>query len=221
MRNIVRPIAGTIFRAFAFGAKTGPHVTRYTMYRRLAQFKEPGAENKSVLSISASSELCETLGFEKQNVHDTSYPDVSILDLPFQNNQFDAMVCDQVLEHVEGDPQIAMRESFRVVKPGGLVVHTTCLIMPMHMVPHDYWRFTPEGLKLLARPHGEILEATGWGHPSIVLLDLVGLRHEPIPELRWHPGNLIARANRTSWPVVTWIVARKSDTGGIETQNAN
>jgi SAM-dependent methyltransferase len=179
------------------------------MYRSLAAFREPDTQGKRALSISGSVDLCNLIGYEEPNIEDTTYPDVSVLDLPYDDNHFDAVLCDQVLEHVEGDPQIAMRESFRVAKPGGLVIQATCLIMPMHMEPYDFWRFTPYGLKLLAEPYGEILDASGWGHPSIVLLDLLGLRHEPIPEARWHPGNWIARANRQTWPVVTWVVARK------------
>lgn len=207
--NYFRMLTKMMFRLSCFGAKRGPHVTRYTMYKELAKFAVTQSEPKKVLSISGSQTLCKVLGFDDSQIHNVQYPDVSILSLPYPDSSYDALIADQVLEHVKGDPQKAIEESFRVVKPGGLVVQTTCQIMPRHMVPDDYWRFTPNGLHFLAEPYGEILEVSGWGHPSIVILDCFGLRHEPIPELRWHPANIIARSNRDSWPVVTWVVGKK------------
>lgn len=42
-----------------------------------------------------------------------------ILNLPFENNEFDLVFCNHVLEHIEDD-QKAMKELFRVMKPGGM-----------------------------------------------------------------------------------------------------
>lgn len=42
-----------------------------------------------------------------------------ILDLPFDDNEFDLVFCNHVLEHIEDD-SIAMKELFRVMKPGGM-----------------------------------------------------------------------------------------------------
>lgn len=42
-----------------------------------------------------------------------------ILDLPFNDNQFDIVFCNHVLEHIEDDSK-AMKELFRVMKPGGM-----------------------------------------------------------------------------------------------------
>ena len=41
-----------------------------------------------------------------------------ILDLPFEDNSFDLVLCNHVLEHIEDD-QKAMKELFRVMKKGG------------------------------------------------------------------------------------------------------
>ena len=38
--------------------------------------------------------------------------------IPFSNNEFDVILCNHVLEHVPND-KVAMRELFRVMKPGG------------------------------------------------------------------------------------------------------
>ena len=41
-----------------------------------------------------------------------------ICNLPFQNNEFDVVLCNHVLEHIKDDKK-AMSELFRVLKPGG------------------------------------------------------------------------------------------------------
>lgn len=197
-----------IVRASAVGSPTGPHVTRYSMYQQLADLK--GALSGSrVLSISGSEDLCRVLGFEGSAVTDASYPEANILDLPFEDGAFDGVVSDQVLEHVEGNPQRAIDECFRVTRPGGFAVHATCFINPIHLAPGDFWRFTPDALRLLVRDHGEVVEAGGWGNPLVWPYIKAGLRFEPIPHSRWHPLHWLATRDNPKWPVVTWVVARK------------
>ncbi len=48
-------------------------------------------------------------------VHDINKPPY-----PFKNNQFDEVLCQDVLEHVS-DLLIVMREIYRILKPGGVV----------------------------------------------------------------------------------------------------
>ena len=44
-----------------------------------------------------------------------------ICDLPFQNNEFDFIICNHVLEHIPDDTK-AMQEIFRVLAPGGTAI---------------------------------------------------------------------------------------------------
>ncbi len=44
-----------------------------------------------------------------------------ICDLPFKENQFDVILCNHVLEHIPNDKK-AMKELFRVLKPGGWAI---------------------------------------------------------------------------------------------------
>ena len=46
---------------------------------------------------------------------------MDIHDIPFEENTFDLIFCNHVLEHVEDDIQ-AMREMFRVLKPNGWAI---------------------------------------------------------------------------------------------------
>lgn len=42
-----------------------------------------------------------------------------ITDMPFQDGEFDIVMCTEVLEHVK-DPQAAVKELVRVLRPGGV-----------------------------------------------------------------------------------------------------
>jgi len=208
--NIFGRIARAGFRASTLGLKKGPHVTRYSMYRHLAVHRESRLLNDRVLSVSHSEGLARLLGWREAQITDAAYPDHSMFDLPFRDAEFDAVVSDQVLEHLEGEPQAAIDESFRVLKPGGLALHTTCFINPMHECPNDYWRFTPQALQLLTAKHGDIIECTGWGNPYVWLYSGMGLRFLPIPDAPWHPGHWVATKNDPAWPISTWVLTRKS-----------
>ena len=201
------------------GFHTGPRVTRYAMYARLSRFRCTECEGKKVLSISNSKRLCGVLGFSDDQILDTRYPEYNLLELPFPDDNFDYVVSDQVLEHVEGNPQVAIDEAFRVLKPGGIGVHATCFVYPIHKSRFygDYWRFTPEALALLAEKHASIIEADGWGNPYVWIYGWLGLLYVPIPHLSWHPFHWLATKNVRRWPIATWIVAKKREkqSGGL------
>jgi SAM-dependent methyltransferase len=200
-----------LLRITSLGLSKGPHVTRYQMYATLSRFGPQMARDSPVLSISDSQPLCRALGFAKDKIVNVTYPEVSITSLPFANASFDSIVSDQVLEHVKGNPQAVIDETFRVLRPGGIAVHTTCLINPIHEVPGDYWRFTPAGLALLVGCHGRVLERGGWGNLWVWPYILLGMRYEPIPHAPWHPFHWLATHNSEGWPLSTWVVVRKVD----------
>ncbi len=70
-----------------------------------------------------------------------------IQSLHFGNDTFDAIVCDAVLEHVPR-PWIAIAELNRVLKPGGTIWVSVPMTYPYHEAPKDYWRVTPDGLRI-------------------------------------------------------------------------
>ncbi len=69
-------------------------------------------------------------------------------DLKFESNNFDSILCTQVMEHVY-DHNRMMKEIFRVLKPGGHIVLTVPFAWELHEEPYDFFRFTPHALKEL------------------------------------------------------------------------
>jgi ubiquinone/menaquinone biosynthesis C-methylase UbiE len=68
--------------------------------------------------------------------------------IPFDNEQFDAIVCTEVLEHVE-HYQLLINEMHRVKKQGARGFITIPWSARYHYIPYDYFRYTPSSLKTL------------------------------------------------------------------------
>jgi len=73
--------------------------------------------------------------------------------LPFRDRCADAVVSTQTLEHLTDPPEF-LREAARVLRPGGRLFLTAPQGFREHQAPHDYWRFTRYGLRLLAERAG-------------------------------------------------------------------
>jgi len=67
---------------------------------------------------------------------------------PFDDQSFEVLVSVSTLEHVE-DIYAWSDESYRVLKPAGLI----CVCVPfkweVHQYPVDCWRFCPDGFRFL------------------------------------------------------------------------
>ncbi|HEX6791364.1 MAG TPA: class I SAM-dependent methyltransferase [Candidatus Krumholzibacteria bacterium] len=70
------------------------------------------------------------------------------LALPFADGCADAILCTEVIEHVK-DPGAMLSEFSRVLVPEGSVLLTSPFTWHLHDEPHDYWRFTEFGLRVL------------------------------------------------------------------------
>ncbi len=198
----------TLYKSSKKPITKGPHITRFYMYKKIKDSIVIKSEGK-VLSISHSIPLCKYLNMDSLQIIEANYPEHDLLNLDaFPEDDFDYVICDQVLEHVEGSPQIAVDECFRVLKPGGTLVLATCFINPIHM-DADFWRFTPSALNILCKKFSEIIEAGGWGNVYVWILSWMGLRFVSIPKVSWHPLHIFAMKNNDKIPVVTWIIAKK------------
>jgi len=196
----------------ASGADKNYHITRVAMYRALSgRFSHLNDAGKRLLSISHSRRLAPILGLPSVEVVEANYPEHNFVNLTaFSESEFDFCISDQVLEHVEGSPFDAFKESVRVVKSGGYVCHTTCFINPVHAHPNDFWRFTPDALRLMAENAGCVeIRAEGWGNKDAWGLVQIGLRRLPLTDDVGHPLNKLATRNDKRWPMVVWVTAQK------------
>ena len=74
-------------------------------------------------------------------------------DMPFEAGEFDSILNNQVLEHVD-DTHAVFSEFRRVLRSGGHLCITVPFIGRTHGVPHDYWRFSEYGLRFLFQRYG-------------------------------------------------------------------
>lgn len=187
-------------------------ITRLAMYKALQNtFSSFDNTTTECLAISHSEQFGrDVLGLKRSRFVSADYPKCNILDLQFNDAEFDFCISDQVLEHIHGNPFKAFSETARVIKPGGLICHTTCFINVVHGAPSDFWRFTPDALKLMAEDSGlEVKTVGGWGNREAQGLVNSKYRFHKIPEDPKNPIYQLAMRNEPDYPVVTWIVARK------------
>jgi len=97
------------------------------------------------------------------------------------DGRFDVVLCTEVLEHLP-EPQKAIDEMFRVLKPGGELLLTTRFLFPIHDAPHDYFRYTKYGLRHLLRRFDivELEEETDAVGTIAVLLQRLGMQAQTL-----------------------------------------
>lgn len=87
------------------------------------------------------------------NIDETTKPDIVFdLDttalLPSNDRQYDGVLLINVLEHIYHYEHL-LKESFRVMKPGGTMVIVVPFLHQVHGSPHDYFRYTKEALAMV------------------------------------------------------------------------
>jgi SAM-dependent methyltransferase len=86
--------------------------------------------------------------------------------LRFADGEVGTALCLETLEHC-ADPIAAARELRRVLTPdGGICVLSSPMLIGIHAYPSDYWRFTPEGLRVLLDGYDDV-DVAGMGDPAI------------------------------------------------------
>lgn len=105
--------------------------------------------------------VTEHVGVDHEDtLHDKTNIDIfaSAYNIPEGDASFDSALCTEVLEHLE-EPELAVRECYRLLKPGGFAVYSVPFIWHLHEEPRDFYRFSKYGLKYLFEKVGfEIVE---------------------------------------------------------------
>ena len=120
-------------------------------------FEYCNAANRKCLQIGVRGAKCGKNWvsvdlYDKSPLIDFNY---DIRSLGFADETFDGIVCNAILEHVD-DPVKSTAEMHRVLRPGGRIWVEVPLNQPYHPSPEDYWRVTPEGLRIWMRQFKEI-----------------------------------------------------------------
>ena len=117
------------------------------------------------------------------NVTITDYPEYDVMNLhQVEDAQMDVIISDQVLEHIKR-PQAAVDEMYRVLKPGGMCILTTCFMNPIHYDTggeNDYWRFTPNGLRVLFDSFSSIHQCQGMGDFKLLYYCMIDGNREQV-----------------------------------------
>jgi SAM-dependent methyltransferase len=77
----------------------------------------------------------------------------SALELPLGGGCVDTVLLTEVLEHTP-EPDRLLAEVARVLRPNGTLILSTPMMYNVHGEPHDFFRFTPYGLRVLLERHG-------------------------------------------------------------------
>jgi len=90
-----------------------------------------------------------------ESIHGLSRIDVAATAyaIPVKEASFDTVLLTAVLEHLE-EPETALTEMFRILKPGGTLILSVPLFWHLHEEPRDFYRYTKYGLSYLLTKAG-------------------------------------------------------------------
>jgi SAM-dependent methyltransferase len=120
--------------------------------------------------------------------HDLNEP------LPFPDAAFDTAILSDVLEHVRV-PESLLREVRRILAPGGKLLLNVPFLYWLHEQPHDYFRYTEHGLRLLIERAGlRLISLERFGSAPEVLADIAGKHLGQVPGIGGPLGRALQRA---------------------------
>ena len=76
-------------------------------------------------------------------------------DIPFPEEMFNAVICTEVLEHVEKYQKL-VDECYRVMNKGATGIFTIPWSARYHYIPWDYFRYTPSSLKTIFKSFDKV-----------------------------------------------------------------
>lgn len=158
--------------------------------------------------------------------HDLSNASIigTAYEIPVADDSFESALCTAVLEHLE-EPELAINECYRVLKPGGIAIYSVPFIWHLHEEPRDFYRFSKYGLRYLFEKTGftilELKPLSGFWvtFGQLLVYNLYRLNRGP---LRWlgiiHMIGLFTQAaafvlnkfdKTEQWTWMYMVVARK------------
>lgn len=88
-------------------------------------------------------------------LHDSKADIISDLnkEIKLEDNVADTLISLSVMEHLY-EPQVFLDESYRILRSGGYFILQVPWQWHIHEAPHDYFRYTPYGLKYIFEKAG-------------------------------------------------------------------
>jgi SAM-dependent methyltransferase len=137
-------------------------VARYNLHQSMQSYT--GAISGRLLDVGCGSKpyrdifkVSEYVGLELDSprARSTAIADYFYdgLNFPFNDNEFDSVLCNQVLEHVF-NPKRFLSEVNRILKPGGQLLLTVPFVWDEHEQPLDFARYSSFGLKVMLNEMG-------------------------------------------------------------------
>jgi SAM-dependent methyltransferase len=200
-RDLMARVERRVVRSVYGRASERRQWLRETMYAHVDEFLRalPPSEYDA---LEISGHFYES--FPWRHYEARHYPDFDICHVDAVDRTFGVVLCDQVIEHVE-DPFGAARNLARLCAPGGYVVVGVPFLVRVHPAPNDYWRFTPDGLRLLLERAGlEVTDVRGWGNRHCANVNFLVWSGRP----KW-----ASLRNEPTLPVNVWAIARKPRSG--------
>jgi ubiquinone/menaquinone biosynthesis C-methylase UbiE len=139
--------------------------TRYEYMKKTDSWlKSNSYPNNDYLEISGN-----TKEWHKyfKNITCVQYPEVDAHNLPFEDESYDCVALNQVLEHVK-KPWVCVQEAHRVLRKGGIALICSPFFYQVHDYPADYWRFTVDGLEALCDDFSEVLMKEKSGNAKMI-----------------------------------------------------
>lgn len=102
--------------------------------------------------------------------------------MPFKDKSYNTVIATEVLEHCP-EPEIVLKEAYRVLDEGGIFFFTVPFLWNLHEVPHDEYRYTPFSLERHLRNAGfkeTEIKATGGWHASMAQMLGLWVRRSPM-----------------------------------------
>lgn len=182
-RESSRQLAGTD----AFWQRTAPGLT---LHRTVTGFLQKYAMGR-ILDVGAGTLAWKYIALRYCQSYESidfkrTHPELShigsIESMPLPSDHYDSALSVQVLEHVP-DTDTALREVYRVLKPGGIFVLSVPHYCYLHNEPYDFYRFTKYGIATVLKRAGfRVLNVSSAGGffsflHHVVGTALVGLSH--------------------------------------------
>ena len=184
------------------------YANRWAMYQNLsAWLRVRDWGGKSVAEFGHTNDVLRSFMSGANHVL-LEYPEHDVQDLhTVAADQFDLAILDQTLEHVP-DPERALGEVRRVLKPGGVAIVTTPFLVPLHDTETygDFTRWTPQGLATMLERCGFHPEVQSWGNLPAAR-ELLGAMHLKADEAMSRKLPIASGETEPRFPITVWAVA--------------